>query len=579
MNGEIFINGSTSTDQPNPPLRQLFFVPSEVWVDIFMHSLPPLSCAQAPQKTSIALVCRFWNAIVESTPILWTRITIVDEMPYVLRSLSKSGDCPIDVNGVFEPNAKDFYTWCSNGICCQFIQEVQLHSRRWRHVALQVKRCRPSATVFPSLKSLRLCANPDSLVSDGYLALLDPSNTPHLRELSLYGTQLSRWDIPFSSTLLKLDIDDSGPSGPLSAELLSIFSACPNLTVLRLRKVHLRPASGDDNVEDSRGVSTIVELAALQELILDNCSSQLIKDLLQQLRLPENCNISLKRVIYGSSPSTSFLDPVLARCRGGLQRGEKVEEMIVVFASVGFYLAVFSQRWAIYLEIQEVCAFRDALQWFGVRVKNTDSLSDGKDETAGIVTANDPPVFLKFSSCTDIPPIEIDSPSFTGIADLECINKIKATRLLPEELLSLLSYLSQPEYPNYPTRIADCSSDPGAHEDTTRLWPFPGLSKLMVKGMREDVLKAVIEVVKSRWSGAVTGGEQKGPARLKRIEFVDGCDEVIRSEEPLLASETTEAQRDLLLELLRDLGDDAKVFWGGKRVTKTGVMGEARVQS
>ncbi|KAG8920701.1 hypothetical protein FRC01_000632 [Tulasnella sp. 417] len=569
MDREIVINGSNSTDQPNPPLRQLFFVPSEVWVEIFMRSLPPLSRAQAPQKTSIAIVCRFWNAIVESTPILWTRITIVDGMPYVLRSLSKSGDCPIDVNGVFEADAKVFYTGCT-GICCRFIQEVQLHSRRWRHVALQVKRCRPSATVFPSLKSLRLCANPGLLVSDEYLALLDPSNTPHLRELSLYGTRLSRWDIPFSSTLLKLDIHNSGPSGPLSVELLSIISACPSLTLLRLRKIQPRPASEDDNVDDSR---SIVELAALQELILESCSSRLITDLLQQLRLPEGCNVSLQRVtISGPSASTSFLDPVLASCRGGFQRGEKVDEMTVIFGSVGFHLAVFSQRWAINLEIQQVCAFRDALQWFGARVKNTDSLSGGKDGTAGIATTNDPPVFLKFSSCIDIPPIEIDSPSFTGIADLECINKIKAVRLPPEELLSLLSYLSQSEHPDYPTRIANCSSDPGAHEDTTRLWPFPGLSKLMVKGMREDVLKAVIEVVKSRWSGAVTGGELKGRARLKRIEFVDRCDEVIRSEEPLLASETKKAQRDLLLELLRGLGEDAKVFWGGKRVTKTALM-------
>lgn len=308
--------------RPNSPLRQPFVLPTEIWLEIFMLALPPIDLAQAPQKTSLALVCRLWNAIVEATPILWSRITIVDTIPYVRKSLSKSGECPIDIYGVtqLETTASDLECNC---ICCQFIQEVQLHSQRWRHVALQVKcpeRFAPSVKVLPLLESLKLYSNRRTLARNRYFTLLERATTPRLREVLLQPAPLARWDISLSSSLLKLDIQNTTHFGPLSAPLLSILAACPNLTVLRLRKILTRLPWDDDDVSNPPGALPIVKLAALQELTLDDNWAQLANDLLQQLRIPEECTIFLKALILGQNPSTSFLDPVVACCHGGFQR-------------------------------------------------------------------------------------------------------------------------------------------------------------------------------------------------------------------------------------------------------------------
>ncbi|KIO32994.1 hypothetical protein M407DRAFT_241219, partial [Tulasnella calospora MUT 4182] len=98
-------------------------------------------------------------------------------------------------------------------------------------------------------------------------------------------------------------------------------------------------------------------------------------------------------------------------------------------------------------------------------------------------------------------------------------------------------------------------------------WLFAGLSELVVKGLGEDVLNGVINMVKRR-SGSASAGAPGSPARLRIIEFVHECDDGIRSEEDRLVPDPTKAEWQLFLQLLDLLDDDARVFRNGKRVTK-----------
>ncbi|KAG9043778.1 hypothetical protein FS837_009136, partial [Tulasnella sp. UAMH 9824] len=559
MESEALDEEPATASRLNSLLRQPFVIPTEIWVEIFMLSLPPIDLAQAPQKTSLTLVCRLWNAIVEATPTLWSRITIVDTIPYVRKSLSKSGECPIDINGAFQLETTafglDFHC-----IYCQFIQEVQLHSHRWRHVALQVnctERFAPSAKVLPLLESLKLYSNRRTLDRNEYSTLLDRATTPHLREVLLHAIPIAPWDIALSSSLLKLDIRNTSHFGPPSVPLFSILAACPNLTVLRLRKILTRVPWQDNDVNDPPGALPIVKLAALQELTLDDNWAQVVKDLLQQLRIPEECTILLKANIY-QTPSTSFLDPVVACCHGGFQRDEGVERMTIGFTSTGFCLLVPVRRWKFELRMRQVGAIRDALHWFGIDRKDRSNSPDLETGPAASASPNNIPVLLKFAKPAKNTSIDISSSSFIEISDFECITKIKTIRLPPDQQLLLLLYLSRSGRPNDPPSTAGSSSDSGALKHGTTVWPFPGLCELLVKGLTEDVVKAVIEVVTSRSGGIANADDRGGPARLKRIEFRDERDETMGTEERPLVFEPAEPRWNLLLELLEALGEEAK---------------------
>lgn len=189
---------STAILAPLPPalqpLRQPGSLPTEILIEMFLLSLPPLNFAQAPQKTTLALVCRLWNAVVDSTPVLWSGVSTTDSITYVRRSLLKSGECPIDVYGNrTKPEVRrgPFEGPSCDGVCCKFLAAFGSHAQRWRHVALKIwcqRKFTPSIATFPSLLSLELHSGNYSPIDDEYLPLLNGASTPHLRELRLLTT-------------------------------------------------------------------------------------------------------------------------------------------------------------------------------------------------------------------------------------------------------------------------------------------------------------------------------------------------------------------------------------------------------
>ncbi|KAG8913989.1 hypothetical protein FRC00_001130, partial [Tulasnella sp. 408] len=278
-------------------------LPLEILVEIFLLSQPPIHRSQAPHKTALALVCRFWNNVIESTPVLWSKISIADELTYVRKSLIKSGKFPIDIYGA---NPDPIHS-LSPDHWFNFLREIKRHAERWRHVVLRVMgedEPDPTVTALPFLESLELRSNHYPSVHNQYPAWLNSARRPRLRALLLHSLKIFRWeDVSFSLGLTKLDIQNFNQSGPSSSELLSILTTCPNLAILRLHYVDSRPE--DDDAEDHIYTTPIVDLASLQRLNLEDVSEQLARDVLARLRVPEDCLILVRCTIPNSDPTTS----------------------------------------------------------------------------------------------------------------------------------------------------------------------------------------------------------------------------------------------------------------------------------
>ncbi|KAG8896225.1 hypothetical protein FRC01_011941, partial [Tulasnella sp. 417] len=347
-------------------------------------------------------------------------------------------------------------------------------------------------------------------------------------------------------------------SGPSSLELLSILASCPNLTYFRL--LYFFSHYKDHEVANQANVPPIVvELASLQNLTLESISSLLARDLLSQLRFPDNCTVSVRCTISNWSPAASFLDTAFSRYRDTLGcAGETGQFTIsVVRATLGL-IAEF-RLWRINLNLGRTGRMRDVLGWFGI---NTESDS----KYLGSLLETSPVDFVATRDNKNPTPITLDFinialksgliEDIASILDLRCINKIKATSKWCMNYTVLLSYLSAPSLSIQrvaPVDISELAESHGAQTHNASVWPLPGLHELVFTTPEDCVLRAVIDLVKGRSGDSIVAGALGRPERLKRIEFLSAFEEV---------------RWDLLFELLDVLDDDAEVLWLGKRVYK-----------
>lgn len=525
-------------------LRQATRLPLETLVQIFLLSLPPLHRPQAPQKKTLALVCRLWNEIVNSTPILWSGISNVDLITYVQKSLVKSGQHPIDIYG---------------GSGGWFLPAVISDAERWRHVSLVARSQKflPSVTSFSQLRSLELRSGSTVPIHDGFLLLLNGVNSPHLREVRLRSTL--HWglvSLPPGLSILEIQNIDSG--SPSMNTLLTILATCPNLTVLRLRNI-----TGEQQVEggDKNGhanVPAVVELTALQELELNQVSADYVRGFLNRPIILDECIVSVQHRDTGSKPSTSFLTPALSHHRESFQHAKVA---IIVFPHTISLVAV-RQRWRLELILYGRDNTRDALEWFNISNDNRNSASSGSETLQAGPTASDStPVVLKLDKLNQSSTFSFEQ--LAPVFGLQCISRIEIDGLSAREQSSFFWYLSGPEGLEQPSRVKDydASDNPGPKRQTTGVWPFPRVSELVLKRKGAQAMRALLDAIKRRSGDGVTAGVPGMPARLERIEFVEGDEPTERGNDYL------DAER-LVLEILDALDDDAELWWRGKRISK-----------
>ncbi|KAG8917812.1 hypothetical protein FRC01_002199, partial [Tulasnella sp. 417] len=529
---------------PQSP-RQPAHVPTEILEVVLLLSLPTMDVAQAPQKTALALVCRSWNAIIESSPMFWSTISIKDNISYVERSLLKSGKSPIDVYGFCSNKG----TLVDEELLYRFLRKVQPHAKRWRHVTLQVVEGGKPYTlggVFPLLESIKLRSKNEASVPIGYRSLTGSprERPPRLRKMVLRSVSLGSWSISFPPSLEKLDLKNVRIQASSSFQLLSLLAGSPNLVSLRLLSTRERNVT----------TAPIAELPALRKLVLDDVSEVLIRRLLEHLRLPDDCTITITCRVSGSNPTASFLTPALSRYQETFRSAAKTEGIAIGVFNFALRVIAESKRCRICLNLDHAHAIRDALKWFGVGAEGDSAGSHLEALPVDLAVRDNTRVTLKFAStCTDS-----GFHHLRSILNLECITKIKTKLVKPGVQTKLLSYLSEFHRPIQQMTTTVNPETAGAQVAgpyEVDVLPFPGLRELVVNGAGDNVLKDVTDFVKSRSDHETAPGT---PGRLKRVEFVETSGEGFHIEQNGSPPQLEETCGVLLVDLLGVMDDGAE---------------------
>ncbi|KAG8920200.1 hypothetical protein FRC01_000878 [Tulasnella sp. 417] len=551
---------SHSASQQFTTSRYPMDMPPEIWIEIFILSLPSLDRAQVSQKVALARVCRLWNDIIQSSPTLWAGVSIMDQIGYVRKSLLKSGQSPIDIYG-----ACVYSSGCrSGGTCCQFIREVNRHAQRWRHVTLHVmfdSGYAPSCNLFPLLKSLKLCSSPGLPTGEEYLALLNSTRTPYLRELSLVQPQIAHSNISLSPNLSKLTIISSLLS---SSELLSILKDCPNLSTL-----HLGRFRANDELVSRADDASMVELTALQRLDLRHTPVGFARNLLQGLRLPEDCTMALELRLDDATVPMSFWDNPLSLYHERSQSASQIDQITITASAGGrggAQIVVGGCRRSVNLWLDSLRHVKDALEWLGIDTESNNGASQFEPSFMDLVAPKNRPIgtldfFNHYDQCLDL-------KNLAPILSLQCITRIKTTSIqCRPPLKALISYISKPEPVTTGSPLGP--EHDGAKNHRTKAWSLPNLRELAMEvPMYDEEWKRAIEVVKGRSGQRIL----EEPARLKRIEFTYKSDDArtIYEDPREYSLHFTDSEWKRLSQLVEVMDDDAEFFWRGLRISGNG---------
>ncbi|KAG9018588.1 hypothetical protein FRB90_011311 [Tulasnella sp. 427] len=187
----------TVNDLPNEVLSAIFILTLHAW-------LPRRDICR------LELTCRRWYEVVETTPVIWANITILEGMNYVEQALRKSKNAPIDIKFVPRGPSLDF---------ADFSSRIDPHISRWRSLTATLRELDLGAletTPAPQLESLKVTFNGELIF-------------PRPRYITMFG---AGW---FSEKLRNVEIDRF----PLDIDGTSLR----NLSSLKLNNVDVHSSS------------------------------------------------------------------------------------------------------------------------------------------------------------------------------------------------------------------------------------------------------------------------------------------------------------------------------------------------
>ncbi|KAG9043776.1 hypothetical protein FS837_009134 [Tulasnella sp. UAMH 9824] len=336
-----------------------------------------------------------------------------------------------------------------------------------------------------------------------------------------------------------------------------LLAGCPNLAILRLYDIFLpRQQLDDESRSRTSSALAVVELAALQNLELSNVPARLGQGLLEHLRLPAECRVSVRCHISDSSPSVSFLSTALLH-HGIFHRGENTDQATISIADHprGFRLIVALQRWRMSLRLNGAEAVKDALEWFGISTEDGNTSPHSGNSQMPLVASRNASVMLRLGRYA--PNVDLDL--LATISGFRCITGTEIDGLCASAQAAFFKYISEPGDSSRPTTsvMDPVPKDAEAKTRTTMAWPFPGLREMVLKNLDADVVNGLVNAIQSRsGDNGSSGGGPEIPARLKRIAVVGGG-----SKEPerkkgmyLLEGNSNEAER-LIMDILDILKD------------------------
>ncbi|KAG8952742.1 hypothetical protein FRC04_003665 [Tulasnella sp. 424] len=344
-NGPKDIEGSGNASSP------VHLVPTEILATIFHYTLPPETKAQQGARTALASVCRYWNIVVNNSPILWSAICHLDSMESVSTSLARSREASLDVYGSWDRPFIDASG--QPGIQDAFWTLISSHRRRWRSVELWFAAPPNHSSVLspgvtPLLERLSL-----SMSHRVWLYRLEPldlfeGTIPRLRHLFLDAVPL-RWSNFSAPNLSILHLTNIGYLGPRLSQLHDILTTCPNLTEMNLESISSLVASGSLNPLHP------VELHRLRGLLFKYISAGAVQQLLEALRVAAECSVSLQGRVRGHPKDSLFpshLPDLPTKC---LSRASRI---VIVVQEDGL--------WSLNLTLDDMNVIREVLLWLDV---------------------------------------------------------------------------------------------------------------------------------------------------------------------------------------------------------------------
>ncbi|KAG9037946.1 hypothetical protein FRB95_003339 [Tulasnella sp. JGI-2019a] len=254
-------------------LQLISRIPDEILLEVISLTPDrPASKRYFRDLHHLACVSFRWGTLIKNSPSLWAVVLTGFVAPIQALALKKSKSCALEVGS----KAPEFTSGNFD-----FISRVAVHLYRWRSATLNVDRtdritplCSAAA---PLLKDLSIRVNPQP--SDRQYVIMDlfGGKAERLRHLTLERCWIP-WDSQLLSGLESLQLINVKRDGPSLLQLMEVLRSCPNLTIFRIKQVHV-------GIVVSQDVAP-VELKHLTSCTIVGVDSQMTQTLLARIVAP-----------------------------------------------------------------------------------------------------------------------------------------------------------------------------------------------------------------------------------------------------------------------------------------------------
>ncbi|KAG9042071.1 hypothetical protein FS837_011368 [Tulasnella sp. UAMH 9824] len=450
---------SKRTRNAAAPLHQL---PTEIFLEILRLCLPPEDKAQARERTSLALVCYYWHAVVQSSPTLWSTICSADTIVDVSRALVNSKETQLNIIGFWIESHTQWspsYLQDLSNAQGAFFNEIVIHKFL-------------TGAAAPQLEYLSLAMPRRRWTGTEALNLFNGRSTPRLRYLSLDGVPI-KWNTLSSPNLATLAIRNIRNLGPSLSQLLGALSFCSRLTSLSITWV--------PSLEDSVPVTGPVALPRLQKLVIESLGVLAVHNILGNLQIPAHCQVHLQLRVRG--------DPKVSLFRSDLSHlfqfcVANISMITVTFATTAFMSNMVRFQsdglWSLDLTLDSARAVKGILVWC-----SSPEFSSG---------TMDVPVRIEFEGGE--PRVDLFLGPLSGFENIRRITfRHDFESRSPSTILEYLSRAAKPD-------------------QHSRSLPFPGLEELHIEKPTRPFLQNITAMLKDRRTLCKVLGS---PARLRRI--------------------------------------------------------------
>ncbi|KAG8914625.1 hypothetical protein FRC00_011971 [Tulasnella sp. 408] len=275
-------------------------LPEEIFIGVVEILVLPHNDLRAPRLTTLRLVCRRWDELIQQTPSLWTYIWNGTNNTYVERALQRSGALGLKVRVSYWRKVK-------NRDKERFWSALLPHLDRWEHAELSGKLgdSIPHALTLKGASRLRSLALDSNSYNPETIYGSFPWPLPNLESLRIqhFGVSWSTQQYPLAR-LKYLYIDRAhwggfGQSDLLLTQIFDTLRGCEELVSLHLTGISISSNTPKEKL-------TPISLPNLEVISLSLPGSAHCK-LLETIHIPK-CRLVVIRPRYEASTIDQLLE-------------------------------------------------------------------------------------------------------------------------------------------------------------------------------------------------------------------------------------------------------------------------------